>query len=833
MNNLIQDVKYALRMLGRTPWFTAVAVASLALGIGANTAIFSLTDQILLRMLPVENPQELVVLRSDGPFRGGVSSDGDDAQSFSYPLYQDLRDRNQVFSGLLARYGTALSVSGQGRTERARGELVSGNYFQVLGVPAALGRMITPQDDAESAGAAVVLSHAYWTRQFGADPGILNQQLTVNGISMTVVGVARPGFTGVQVGSPTDAFIPMARKKQMPLSWGALDNRKQRWANLIARLKPGMTLEQAQAGLERVYQPLMELEVSQAGPLRPDSKQRWLNKKVQLIPGASGRNVLQNDAQAPLLILTILVALVLLIACANVANLLLARGASREREVAVRLAIGASRWQLVRQLLTESVLLALAGGVAALLVAWWTIGALLGTMPEGAGVTGLSPNLDGRLLLFTLTLSLATGIIFGLLPALRATRPNLIPALKDQAGASSGSGHVRFRKGLVVTQVALTALLLIGAGLFVRSLSNLKSVELGLKAEKVLTFTVAPALNGYKPDRSIALFDRVREDVAALPGVSSVSGSEIMAFEGSNSTSNATIEGYQAREDENVQVWQNTVGPDYFQTLGIPLLLGREFTAGDGPAAPKVAVINEHFAKKYFAGRNPVGMHFGWGSGNTVKTDILIVGVARDHKHASLREQPHPYAYQPYMQNPEAGWLTFYVRTKGEPGALAPAIRNAVRERDASLPVTSLKTLETQISEQIFAERLMGSLTVAFGGLAALLAAIGLYGVMAFTVARRTREIGIRIALGASRGSVQWMVLREVARMAGLGLVIGVPAALGLGRYAETILFGVKANDAAMIAAAIGLLAVVTGLAGYVPARLAARIEPVVALRYE
>jgi len=829
----MQDIRYAFRMLARTPWFTAVAVASLALGIGANTAIFSLTDQILLRMLPAERPHELVVLRSPGPFRGGVWSDSDDAQAFSYPVYKDLRDRNQVFTGLLARHGIALSVSGQGRTERARGELVSGSYFEVLGVGAAAGRVFTQQDDVTLGGhPVVVLSHGYWTRQFGGNPGILNQQLLVNGHSMTVVGVARAGFTGVQVGSPTDIFIPMAMKPQT-WSWGDMANRRRRWVNLIGRLKPGLTLEQAEAGLQPTYKPLMELEVSEAGPMRPDTKERWLNKKVLLIPGAGGRNVLQNNAEQPLWILTAMVVLVLLIACANVANLLIARGAAREREVAVRLAIGASRWQLVRQLLTESVLLAMGGGAAGLLVAWWTIGALLGALPEGFGVSGLSPNLDARLLAFTLGLALATGLLFGLLPALRATRPALIPALKEQAGASSGTGHVRFRKGLVVTQMALTALLLIAAGLFARSLGNLRSIELGLKAENLLTFSVAPSLNGYAGERTIALLDRIREGIAALPGVVSVSGSEIAAFEDSNSTSNGTVEGYAAREDESIQLWQNGVGPDYFKTMQVPLLLGREFTAADAAGAPQVAVINETFAKKYFAGRNPVGMRFGWGAGNQVATDILIVGVAQDFKHASAREEPHAYAYQPYAQSKSPGSLTFYVRARGAPAALATAVRQEVRRHDANLPVFNLKPVETQLSEQLFAERLMTGLSVSFGGLAALLAALGLYGVMAYTVARRTREIGIRMALGASHGDVQWLVLREVVVLAGIGLVIGVPAALALGRYVETLLYNVRPNDPLMVAAAALLLAGVAAFAGYVPARTAARIEPVIALRYE
>jgi predicted permease len=845
MGTLWQDLRYGWRRLLKKPGFTLVAVLSIALGIGANTAIFSLIDQVLLRRLPVAQPEELVVLRSPGPMRGRVSSDGDMAASFSYPMYKELRDRNQVCAGLLARYAVGLSVAGDGLTERASGELVSGNYFEVLGVRPALGRVFTQDDDRlPGAHPVVVLSHGYWARRFGGDPAVLNKTLIVNAVPMTVVGVARAGFSGVQIGQMPDLFIPMMMKAQITPQWDGLSDHKDYWLAILGRLKPGLSRAQAEEGLRPIYRSILEEVLPLMGGWSAEVQQRFLDKRILLDAGAQGRPILQRDAQQPLLILMGMVGLVLLIACANVANLLIAQGAARQREVAVRLALGAGRWRLVRQFLMESLILSLLGGAVGLLVASWTIKGLIASVPESIGALGLSAALDGRLLVFTLALAMLTGLLFGLTPALRATRFNLEGALREQgASLAGGLAHVRLRKALVVSQIILTTVLLVGAGLFARSLANLQRVDLGLRAEQVITFSLAPELNGYTPPRAIALFDELREALASLPGVTSVSAARISVLTDSNSSSNMTVEGYQPQENEDLHVFQNWIGPDYFATLGIPLLVGREVAPSDTAASPKVAIINETMARRFFANRNPIGSRFAFGSGDRVRPDIEIIGVVKDSKHATVREQARPFVYLPYAQEKDLGQLTFYLRTAPDSrafssrefsiSALAPALRREVERRDRHLPLLELKTLERQVEEALFADKFVTFLAVCFGLLAAALAAIGLYGVMAYTVTRRTREIGIRMALGATQGRISWLILREVVLLILVGLAIGTPLAFAASRVTASLLFGVAASDPLVFALAGLLLAGMALLGGYLPARRAAKVNPMVALRYE
>jgi predicted permease len=835
METLIQDFKYGIRTLIKNPGFTVIAVLTLALGLGANTAIFSLTDQILLRLLPVENPKELVVLRSPGPKQGRVWSDGDGASPFSYPLYKEVRDNNNVFSGVLARFAISLSVSGEGQTERANGELVSGNYFDVLGVRPVIGRVFNQDDDRiPGAGLVIVLSHAYWTRHFGADTGILNKTLIVNGVGMSVVGVARAGFTGVQVGQTPDIFIPITMKAQMTPNWDGLNDHRDFWLAMIGRLKPGLTPAQAEEVFAPVYRQILETELPQAGRFSPETQQRFLEKRMLMEPGSRGRAILQRDVKEPLLVLMGMVGLVLLIACANVANLLMARGAARQREIAIRMAIGAGRWRLVRQFLVESLTLSLIGGGVGLLVAWWTIGALVSAIPESLGAVGLTGGLDIRLLLFTLALSLVTGLLFGVMPAIKATRLNLESTLREQGSSVSGGlAQVRFRKGLVVSQVVLTTVLLVGAGLFARSLNNLKQLDLGLRPDHIVAFSVEPELNGYTPPQTVVLFDRLHQNLLTQPGVDSVSESVIAAFTDSNSSSNVTVDGYQAGEEEDMNVGQNFIGPDYFSTMGIPLIQGREFGPSDTATSPKVAIINEAMALRFFANRSPIGSKFTFGSGDKVHPDIEIVGVAKDSKHATVRDKGGPFVYQPYSQVKTLGNITFYVKTKQDPGVVAASMRSEVQRLDGNLPVFGLKTLERQIDESLFDDRFLTFLSMCFALLAALLASIGLYGVMAYTVTRRTREIGIRMALGATKGIVSWLILREVVLLAVIGLMVGLPAAYLLGRYTESLLFGVKAGDPFVYLAAGLLLTGATLLGGYLPARKAAGIDPLVALRCE
>ncbi len=834
MESMLQDIRHGFRTLLKNPAYTLVAVLTLALGIGANTAMFSLTDQVLLRMLPVKQPQELVMLTSPGIKPGRVWSDTDDGPSFSYPEYKDLRDRNQVFSGMLARSVTEVNISGQGDSQLANAEMVTGNYFDVLGVTAALGRVFGPGDEtAKSANPVAVLSHGFWARHFGSNPQILNKQIVVNGTSFTVVGVTQAGFSGVQVGQSPDIFVPITMKPQMTPNRDGLDTRRDYWVAIIARLKPGMTIERAESGLQPTYHATLE-EDAPSLKLTGAKKDQYVNQKILLKAGSHGRMTLQADYRQPLLILMGMVALVLLIACANLASLLVARSEARQREIALRQVMGAGRWRLVRQLMTESLILSIVGGFAGIVVAAWTLGAIVSAIPESIGANGLKPQLDYRVLLFAVGLSLLTGILFGLAPAIRATRESLQTTLKDQGvGVTVGRGDVRLRKLLMVGQVALTAVLLAGAGFFAHSLMNLKGQEIGVQTEHAIAFSVSPELNGYTPARTAQLVERLRQTIAALPGVNVVSYSEIPVLANSNSTTNVTIEGYTAPEGENTDVEINSMGPNYLSAVGTPLIRGRDIAESDTATSPKVAVINEAFAKRYFPGRDPVGMHFGWGQGEGTKLDVEIVGVMKDSKSVDLRQTIIPFVITPYTQNEQVGHATFYVRTKQDPLAVATSLRNAVRNIDSSLPVFDLKTMTSQVDEIVFTDRLVTIFSLCLGVLASLLAALGLYGVMAYVVARRTREIGIRMALGATRHNVSWMILREIVGMSAAGLGIGLIAAYALGRVVETQLFGVKASDPFVFLVAALLLGVVAAMAGLLPARKAAGVDPMIALRYD
>jgi predicted permease len=834
MENLLQDIRFGLRTLGKNPGFTIVAILTLALGIGANAAIFSLTDQVLLRLLPVERPRELVVLTSPGVNHGRVWSDSDGGPSFSYPMYKDLRDRNEVFAGLLAGFHVQVGVTGQGQSQLTDGVLVSGNYFQVLGVRPFIGRVFSAQDEtAPGANPVTVLSYGYWTRHFGSDPNILNKPLAVNGNSLTVVGVARPGFTGVQVGQIPDLFIPITMKAQMTPNRDGLADRNDHWVTMLGRLQPGMSASKAQAGLAPLYRSLMESDAI-ALKLSSRDRQQFVDRKLVLDTGSHGRPILQHDTKQPLLVLMAMVGLVLLIACANLAGLLIARGEGRQREIALRLALGAGRGRLVRQLMTESLLLATAGGAVGLALASWTLNVIVRSIPENEGASGLVAQLDYRVLIFACVVSLVTGVLFGLAPAIRATRTDLQSVLKDQGvNVCGGKTNVRVRKSLMVSQIALTAVLLAAAGLFAHSLLNLKTQDLGVRPDHVLEFSISPELNRYTPPQTIALADRIRKSMEPLPGVRAASESEIPMLADSNSSANITVQGYNGQEDEDMDVDQNWVSPDFLATMGIPLLNGREFSEADSGTAPKVAIINEAMARRFFAGRNPMGLHFGFGGGKDVKLDTEIVGVVKDSKNTDVKKAARPFVFVPYAQSEHAGNATFYVRTNQDPVALTVNVRNLIQAVDSSLPVYGVKTLTAQVDEIMFTDRLVTIFSLCLGLLASLLAAVGLYGVMAYVVARRTREIGIRMALGATQKNVAWMILREIIGMLAAGLCVGLIAAYGIGRVIESLLFGVKASDPIVFMIAAGLLVAVALLAGWLPSRKAANVDPMVALRYE
>jgi putative ABC transport system permease protein len=725
-------------------------------------------------------------------------------------------------------------VVAQGSSELATGELVTGNYFSVLGVQPAMGRVFGAEDEtAPGANSVVVLSYGYWKRRFGLDPNILNKQLVVNGHSLTVVGVSRAGFSGVQVGQVPDVFIPITLKAQMTPNWDGLADRDDHWLAMIGRLKTGMSISRAEAGIAPTYHAMLETE-SPAKKKDSKARQEFLDRKLILETGSKGRPILQHDAGGPLLALMGMVGLVLLIACANLASLLVARGEARQREIALRLALGAGRWRLVRQLIAESLVLALAGGAAGMMLASWTLGLIVGVIPENTGGSGLETQLDYRVLIYAAAVSILTGILFGLAPALRATRANIQTILKDQGSSvSAGRSNVRTRKFLLASQIALTVVLLAAAGLFAHSLLNLNRQDLGVRPDHVLQFSISPELIGYTPQQSVVLVERIRKNLESLPGVRAASASEIPMLASSNSSSNITVQGYKEQENENMDVDQNFVGPDFLSAMGAALLSGREIHESDTATAPNVAVVNEKFVQRFFAGREPIGQHFGFGGGDDVHLDVEIVGVVKDSKNVDLRQAVEPYVLVPYSHSSHFGNATFYVRTNQDPVSLASAVRKTVRDNDEKLSVFDLRTLTAQVDAIVFTDRLVTYFSLALALLAALLAAIGLYGVMAYVVARRTREIGIRMALGATRRNVAGMVLQEIGAIATVGLLIGLIAAYAVGRVMESLLFGVKASDPFVFVAASGLLIIVAALAGWLPARSAASVDPMVALRYE
>jgi predicted permease len=841
MTRIVSDLKFALRNLGRSKLFTLVAVTSLALGIGANTAIFTLLDQLLLRLLPVRDPEQLVMIWTTGPHMG--SNRG--THMASYPMYQDFQQKAQAFSHVFCRRVTSLSISFGGQTERIDGELVSGNYFQALGVQPALGRVFTPEEDDRvyKGHPVVVLSYPYWVTRFAADPGVIGQKMLVNDYPMTIVGVSAAGFSGLDPARAPQIRVPIQMKPLMTPGWDEIGDRRSQWVQVFGRMKPGHTLESAKASLEPLLAQILRYEAQQK-EMKDVSKynlDKFLKRKVLMESAGNGFSQTRRDYGTALIVLMCMVGLVLLIACFNVANLLVARAVSRQKEIAVRLAVGASRWQLLRQLLIESLVLSVAGGLAGLGLAVLMIRTLLAFLPAGDAPLMLRAEPDARILVFNAGLAVITGLVFGLAPALQSMRLDLWNALKDVVGAVSGTGgNVRFRKILVTAQVAFSFLLLAGAGLFVRTLVNLRQTQSGFHdIDRLITFQVDPALNGYKNERMEDFYRRLLASIRATPGVKSAGYAVEPVLSGDEWDSTMSVEGHQIKDGEDMQAFMNAVSDDYWKTMGIPLIAGRDFSAHDDyqkgtdiTDSFRVAIVNQKFAEHFFPTQSALGRHIAFGD-HPKKLNIEIIGVVKDSLYEGPREGVHRQVFLPFLHVDYPAGVAFYVRTAMDPAVMYSTLRGKVREIDAAMPVFAMKTLGKQLDDNLSTERLIATLSAGFGALATLLAAIGLYGVMAFTVARRTKEIGLRMALGAPQGRVVWMVLRETLVLLATGLAIGIPGALLLSKYVSTQLYGVKPTDLGAAAAALAILSIVAAGAGFLPARRASEIDPIQALRYE
>ena len=837
MGGILADLKFAFRTLRRSPLFTLIAVLSLALGIGANTAIFSLTDQLLLRLLPVKDPDSLVMLSQRGSNMGG--SDGERANS--YPLYQDYQRRAEPFAEVFCQKvseGVALTLDGQ--TELVTAEMVSGNYFSALGVKPALGRVFNSREDDQlyKGHPVVALSYDYWITRFAGDRNVVGKKVLVNSYPMTIVGVSAPGFSGVDPARSPKIRVPIQMLPIVNPGWEpTISFRRLRWLRVFARLKPGYTVESAQASLQVLFTQIRQYEATlpEAKGWPAKERERFLKATVVVEKAATGYSQLRNSFSKALVVLMCMVGVVLLIACANVASLLIARAVARQREIAVRLSVGASQSQLIRQLLVESLVLAMAGGLLGILLAVWITKGLLSLLPTGNAVLMLSAAPNGRILLFNIALSLLTGLIFGIAPAFRSTRLDLWGTLKDAAGSVAGtSGAVRFRKVLVTAQVALSFLLLFGAGLFVKSLQNLRDTDSGFtNIEHLVSFRVDPRLNGYNLQRVKRFHQELLENISLLPGVQSAGYARAAVLTGGAWGDGMLVEGHVAKEGENTDAMINFVSPGYFRTMGVPLLEGRDFDERDIRGTKPVCIVNRTFAEHYFPGRRAIGWHVGSEILRGGKTDMEIVGVAQNALYNGPREGSRR---QVFFAEPQEGYLsgqTFYVRTNLDTNQMFGAIRQAVKKLDPQVAASEVRTLDSQLDQRLLTERLIAMMSAGFGALATLLASIGLYGVMAFVVVRRTKEIGVRLALGALRGSVVWLVMKEVLLLLAFGLAVGIPAALALGRYISAQLYGVQENDPWVAGIAVILLSLIAAMAGLVPARRASRIDPLHALRYE
>jgi predicted permease len=832
----MRNLKLAFRTLRKTPFVTAIAIASLALGIGANAAIYSLFDEMLLRPLPVHEPERLVNLGAPGVKAGSTSCGqaGDCDEVFSYAMFRDLeKAKNTGFSGVAAHVLFGANIAFERQTQNGEGVMVSGSYFPVLGLKPHMGRLLTPNDDQTIGGHFVtVLGYNYWRNTLGGRPDVVGKSIVVNGQNLTIVGIAPEGFEGTTLGARPRVYVPLTMRALMNPGWKGFENRRSYWAYVFARLAPGKSIEQATAAANAFYKTVInDVEAPLQEGLSAPTLAKFRTKVLELEDGRRGQSSVHREAKTPLILLFAITGIVLLIACANIANLLLARAATRATEMAVRLSVGAGRWQLVRQLLTESVLLAIMGGIASVLVAFWTLKGIVALLPEEAS-TSMNLALRPSAIVFAGAVSLGTGILFGLFPALQSTRPDLVTSLRSSTGKHSGTrAAARFRSSLVTAQIALSMALLVSAGLFIKSLRNVSRAELGVKIDQVVTFGLSPELNGYDRRRTQQLFERVERELAAVPGVNGVTSSLVPLIAGSNWGSDVSVQGFKKDPDTDANARFNEVSVAYFRTLGIPVLAGREFTEADALGSTKVAVVNEAFAKKFGLGRDAVGKMMG--SGGNDSLNIQIVGLVKDAKYSEVKDAVPPLFFYPWRQDSTVGSINFYVKTSLTPEQLLRTIPAVVRNIDPNLPLEDLKTMPQQIKENIFMERMISILSASFAVLATLLAAVGLYGVLAYTASQRTREIGVRMALGADAGKVRLLVMRQVGLMTAIGGTIGIAGAIALGRAAQSLLYELKGHDPLVFVLSTVLLVLVALGAGYMPALKASKTDPMQALRYE
>lgn len=828
-----KDLRFALRTYRRSPVFFAVAVLSLALGIGANTAIFSLLYQVVLRSIPIRNPETLVSLESDD-YSFGTTRRDNNKTVFSYPMYRALRDHAEAFSGLIARSSFPATLAWRGAAARTAAEVVTGNFFQVLGVRPALGRLLTPADDSvPEQDPVIVLSYSYWADRLGRDPGVLNSQVLMNGHPVLVVGVAAEGFRGLLAGQTPGFFVPVSMIKMVSPDWAKNDQVDAYWLNIFGRLKPGVSSQRADAMLLPLFRAALQDELPKMEGVTAEARKKILAKTLHVYPAAQGLNEFGEQWRRPVLVLMAMVALVLLIACANVASLFIARATARQQEIAVRLAIGASAWQLARQLIVESLVLTVTGGLLGLSVSGSLIQGLLHLLPADEGGGWLTAQLDFRLFSFSLALALLTGLFFGLLPALQQARPDLAPALSEQSrGLSAGISRSRIRRLSVVAQICTSLLLLIAAGLFTRSLFNLMHTNVGFQADHLVTFSIDPSLSGYSGERSRALVRELEARLNSPPGARSVATAAFSPFGGWGWGNGVKVPGSRNASDHYADCSEDAVGPGFFRTLGIPLIAGREFDARDAETSPKVAIINATFARFLFENGSPIGRRMISGADDA---EVEIVGIVKDSKYDDVREKPARFMYVPYDQ--AQGQFTrqaaFFVRTLGDQHAIMSAIRVTMSQLDRNVPIEGLTSMQLLVDNSFYRDRLIATLAIAFGALATLITAVGLYGTISYSVARRTREFGIRLALGAIPKDLLLSVMREVGSLVAAGVALGLPFAYILGRFVETQFYGLNAHDPLVLIAASLLIGAVAFLAGLLPARRAAQVEPVRALRHE